>query len=56
MFHQVGPIDHFTYVSGPVAQPSAENEYIAACTEVMAPEQSRIIYNEFMNKDPDVVT
>ena len=56
MFHKVGPIDRFTHVSGPVAQPSAESEYNAACTSRMAPAQSRIIYNEFMNKDPDVVT
>ena len=36
IFYQGGPIDHGTHVTGPVAQSSAESEYNAACTAVMA--------------------
>ena len=36
IFYQVGPIDHGTHVPIPVAQSSAESEYNAACTSVMA--------------------
>ena len=32
IFYQGGPIDHGTYVPGPVAQSSAESEYNAAYT------------------------
>ena len=36
IFYQGGPIDRGTHVLVPVAQSSAEGEYNAACTEVMA--------------------
>ena len=36
IFYQGGPIDHGTYVPGQVAQSSAESEYNAACTALMA--------------------
>ena len=49
-------MDHFTHFSGPVAQPSAESDYNAVFTELMAPTHSRIIDNAFMNKDPYVFT
>ena len=55
MFYQVVPMDHFTYVSGRVAQPSAESEYNAACTTWMTSAHLWILNNEFMNKDPDVI-
>ena len=35
IFYQGGPIEHGTHVPGPVAQPSAESEYNAACTAGM---------------------
>ena len=35
MFYKVGPIDHWTYVTGPVAQSSAESEYNSACNTGM---------------------
>ena len=54
MFYQGGPIDNCTHVPGPVAQYSAESEYTAACTTVMAPSHFRITNNEFLNKDPDL--
>ena len=36
IYYQGGPIDHVTHIPGPVAQSSAESEYNAACTAVMA--------------------
>ena len=36
-------------------QPSAESEYNATCTEEMAFEHFRMLINEFLNKDPDIV-
>ena len=36
IFYQGGPIDHGTYVPGPVSQSSVEIEYNAACTAGMA--------------------
>ena len=35
IFYQGGTIDHGTHIPGPVAQPSAESEYNAACTAGM---------------------
>ena len=32
VFYQGGPIDHFTHVTDPVAQFSADSEYNSACT------------------------
>ena len=55
IFYQGGPIDHGTHVLGPVAQSSAESEYIAACTEGMALAYFRMLINELLNKDPDIV-
>ena len=36
IFYQGGKIDHGTHVPGTVSQSSAESEYNAACTAVMA--------------------
>ena len=43
IFYQGGPIDHGTYVPGPVAQSSAESEYNSACTAGMALAHFRIL-------------
>ena len=43
IFYQGGPIDHGTHVPGPVAQSSAESEYNAACTAVMALSHFRML-------------
>ena len=56
MFNQGRPLDNFTHVPGPVSQSSAKSDYNTACTGVMALAQFRIINNEFLNKDPGVVT
>ena len=52
IFYQLGPIDHDTYVPGPVSQSSAEIEYNEACTSGMALEYFRILIHELLNKDP----
>ena len=56
IFYQGGPIDHAIHVPGPVAQSSAEIEYNAACTSVMALAYFRMLINEMLKKDPDIVT
>ena len=56
IFYQGGPIDHGTHVPGPVAQSSAESEYNAACTVVMALAHFRMLVHELLNKDPYMVT
>ena len=56
IFFQCGPIDHGKHVPVPVAQPSAESEYYAACTTGMASAQSRMLIHELINKDPYIVT
>ena len=56
MFYQGWPIDHFQYVSGSVAQHGTESEYNVACTAVMDLVHFSMLDNEFINKDPDVVT
>ena len=55
IFYQGGPIDHGTHVPGPVAQSSAEIEYNAACTAVMALAHFRMLIHELLNKDLDIV-
>ena len=55
LFYQVRPIDHGTHVPGPVAKSSAESEYNAACTAGMALAYLRMLINELLNKDPDIV-
>ena len=46
IFYQVGPIDHGTTVTGPVAQYSAESEYNAACTSGMVLAHFRMLVHE----------
>ena len=55
MFYQGGPIEHCTHVPGPVAQSSAESKYNVSYTTGMALVNFRMLNNEFMNKDPDLV-
>ena len=54
-FYQGGPIDHFTHVPGTVSQWNFESGYNAECTLVMDISHLRVISNELLNKDPDVV-
>ena len=55
IFYQGGTIDHGTHVPGPVPQSSAESEYNAACTSGMVLSHLRMLINELLNKDPDIV-
>ena len=48
--------DHGTYVTGPVAQSTAEIEYNTACTSGMYLAHFRMLIREFLNKDPDIFT
>ena len=53
--YQGGRIDHGTHVPGTVAQSSAESEYNSVCTTGTALEHFRMLINEPLNKDPDIV-
>ena len=55
IFYQGGPIDHGTHIPGPVPQSSAESEYNAACPAEIDLAHFRMLINEFLNKDPDIV-
>ena len=55
MFYQGVPIYHFKHVPGPVAQSIAESEYNSSFTAVMSLAHFRMLNNEFLKKDPDVV-
>ena len=55
VFYQGGTIDHCTHVTGPVDQYSTESEYNAECTAGTYLAFYRIINNEFLNNDIDVV-
>ena len=52
IFDQGGPIDHITHVPGPVSRSSAETEYNAECTAVMALSHFRMLIHDFLNKNP----
>ena len=56
IFYQGGPIDHGTYVPGPVARSSAESEYNATCTLGMALVHFSMLIHELLNKYPYIVT
>ena len=53
--YQGVPINNCTHVPGSVSQASSESDYNAACTSLMNVAHFRIINNEFLNKDTDVV-
>ena len=55
VFYQGGPIDHWTHVPGPISQYSVESEYNVVCTSGMALAHFRMINNEFLKKNTDVV-
>ena len=55
VFNQVGPIDNCTHVPGTVSQSSSEIEYNSAYTVEMSLAHFRVLNNEFLNKDTDVV-
>ena len=55
IFYQGGPIDYITHVPGPFSQSIAESEYNASCTAGMALAHLRMLTNEFLNKDSDIV-
>ena len=55
IFYQGGPIDHGTHAPGLVAQSNAESEYNAACTVGMSLAHFRMLVNELLNEDPDIV-
>ena len=55
VFNKGGPLDHCTNVTGTVAQYSAEIEYNSVCTVGMDLSYLRMLNNEFLNKDPDMV-
>ena len=56
IFYQGGKIDHGTHFPGPVAQYSSESEYNTACTSGIDFKHFRMLINELLNKDPDIVT
>ena len=56
IFYQGRPIYHVTHVTGPVVQSSAESDYNAACTAGMDLAHFRMLINEFLNKDPYIVS
>ena len=53
--YQGGPIDHFTHFPGPFAQSISESDYSSSRTAGMYLSHFRMLNNEFLNKDPDVV-
>ena len=46
IFYQGVPIDHGTHVPGPVSQSSADIDYNAACTAVMALAHFRMLVHD----------
>ena len=55
LFYQGVTIDHCIHVPVPIAQYSAESEYNSACTTGTALSHFRVLNNEFLNKNLDVV-
>ena len=55
IFYQGGPIDLGTHVPGPVAQSITESYYNAACTTGTALANLRMLINELLKKDTDIV-
>ena len=55
ILYQYGLIYHGTHVPGLVAQYSAESEYNAYCTAVMALAHFIMLIHELLNKDPEIV-
>ena len=55
MVYQGGPIDHSTYVPGPVAQSSAEIGYNVSCTAGISLAHFIVLVHKLLNDDPDIV-
>ena len=55
VFYQGGPIDNCTHVTRPFSQYSAEIEYNTSCTKGMDLAYFRLLNNELLHKDLDVV-
>ena len=55
LFYQGGPIYHCIHVPGPFTQYSAKSDYNEAYTAVMALSLFRMLNNELLDKDPDLV-
>ena len=55
IFYQGGSIDHDTHFIGPFDQSSSEIDYNTACTSGMDLAHFRMLINELLNKDPDIV-
>ena len=55
VFYQGGPIDNCTHFPVTVDKSSADSEYNAACNVGMALYNFRMLNNEFLNKDTDLV-
>ena len=55
VFYKGVPINHFTHVPGPVSHSSAEIEYNAECTSGLDLEHFRVLNNDMINKDTDMV-
>ena len=55
IFYKGRIIDHGTHVPGRVSQSSAESEYNVACTAGINLTHLRMLINEFLNKDLDIV-
>ena len=55
IFYQGVPIDHGKNVTVPVDQQSAESEYNAAWTAETTLAHFRMLIDEFLNRDPDIV-
>ena len=53
--YQGGTIDHGTHVPGPVYQSSAESDYNVAYTLGMSLSHFRMLINEFLTNDTDIV-
>ena len=51
-----GTIDHCTHVPSPVAQSNVEINYNESCIEGMDLSHYRILNNDYLEKDPDLVT
>ena len=54
IFYQGGPIEHGTNVPVPVYKSTAESEYNAECTAIMALSHFRMLIHELLNKDTDI--
>ena len=55
VFYQVGLTDNCTHVPGPAAQSSSQSDYNAVCMAGMTLGHFRILNNDFLNNDTDVV-